>query len=106
MYWQYVKERLDLEVLVEPEGFALFKVLPEGLYLQEIYVKPEFRLGGAGRRLLGKVESGAQALGIKKIIGSCVPSSNGADASLRAILACGFKLVSCDKDIIYLTKDI
>lgn len=106
MYWEYLKERMDLELLEKPEGFALFKVLPEGVYLQEVYVKPEHRWSGICKSFVKEIEDGARALGHKRLFTSCVPSGKTSDGALRAILACGFILVSCEKDIIYLAKDI
>ncbi len=106
MYWDYVRERLDLQVLEKPQGFALWKVVPEGVYLAEVYVKPEFRRQAWGTIMVNEIGNGAQALGHKKMFTSCVPSGKTSDDALRAILAVGFKLVSCEKDIIYLAKDI
>lgn len=106
MYWQYVKERLDLEVLETPEGFALFKVLPEGVYIAEVYVTPEYRKAGIGRFFVNTIAENAKKLGHTKLITSCVPSGKTSDDALRAILAVGFKLINCEKDIIYLAKDI
>ncbi len=106
MYWTYIKERLGLEVLEKPEGFALFKVIDDGVYLQEMYVKPECRWSGIGKQFVEEIGNEARAQGFKKLYTSCVPSGLTSDSALRAILACGFKLVSCEKDIIYLVKEL
>lgn len=106
MYAAYLKERENLDVLETDYGFAIVRQMSDCLYLQDIYVKPEFRKQGKGREMLSIVEDAARELGYKKLLGSCSPPAAGSDASLRAIMACGFTLLSCDKDIIYLVKDL
>lgn len=106
MYAAYLKERENLDILETEFGFAIVREMPDCLYLQDIYVKPEFRKQGKGREMLLVVEDAAKEMGFKKVLGSCCPPAAGSDASLRAILACGFTLLSCDKDIIYLVKEL
>ncbi len=106
MYAAYLKERENRDVLETPWGFAIVAEHTDCLYLQDIYVLPEFRKQGKGREMLAIVEDAARALGYKKVLGSCTPPAAGSDASLRAIMACGFRLLSCDKDIIYLVKEL
>ena len=106
MYVEYLKEREGAEVLELPEGFAVIKQLPDCLYLQDIYVKPEFRKTGIGRSMLEVVEQSAKNLGYSKVLGSCSPLASGSTGSLKAMLACGFELSSCEKDLIFLVKKV
>lgn len=106
MYKDYLKERENLDILETDYGFATVRQMDDCLYLQDIYVKPEFRKQGKGREMLAVVEDAAREMGFSKVLGSCSPPAAGSDTSLRIILACGFKLLSCDKDIIYLVKDL
>jgi GNAT superfamily N-acetyltransferase len=106
MYAAYLKERENRDILETPYGFAIVQEMSDCLYLQDIYVLPEFRKQGKGREMLLIVEDAARSMGFKKVIGSCCPNTAGADTSLRVILACGFKLLSCSENIIYLVKEL
>lgn len=106
MYKEYLKERENAELVEFPHGFIVLKILPDSIYLQDIYVKPEFRKLGVGREMLTHVEQVAVAAGKKSILGSCSPAANGATGSMKSMFACGFELLSCEKDMIYLTKDL
>jgi len=106
MYKAYLKERENSELLELEHGFAVVRQMPDCLYLQDIYVEPEWRKQGYGRHILGVVEETALKLGYKKVLGSCSPPAAGSTGSLKAILACGFELMSCEKDIIYLVKEL
>lgn len=104
MWKSYLKEREGSEVLELEHGFAVIRQLNDCLYLQDIYVKPEHRGTGYGRKILEIVEATAKEMGYKFVLGSCSPKAEGSTVSLKAILACGFELYDCDRDIIYLKK--
>ena len=106
MWKSYLKERENAEVIELEHGFAIIRPMADALYLQDIYVIPEQRQTGYGRKLLEVAEVRAKELGYSKILGSCSPGASGSTVSLKAILACGFELHSSDKDIIYLVKEI
>lgn len=106
MYAKYLKEREGSEIVEKVEGFMVLKFLEDSVYLQDIYVLPEFRKQGMGRKMLEELEILARDAGFSSIVGSCCPTANGSTESLKAILACGFKLRNCEKDIIFLVKDI
>lgn len=106
MWKSYLKEREGSEVLEFEHGFAVVRELVDCLYLQDIYVKPEHRNSGYGRKILAVVEDAAKDMGFKYVLGSCSPKAEGSTASLQAILACGFELSDCEKDIIYLRKPL
>jgi GNAT superfamily N-acetyltransferase len=107
VWTEYIKEREGAEVLSFDFGFAVVKH-EEGfcLYLQDVYIKPEFRKQGYGRKIVEIVEASARSLGLKKIVTSCCPTAIGSTDSILAILACGFQLQSCADDIIYLDKEL
>lgn len=106
MYAAYIKEREGAETIERSWGFAVVRQMSDYLYLQDIYILPEFRRQGKGAEILSIVEAAAKELGYKKILGSCCPETEGATESMKAQFATGFKLHSCDKDIIYLIKDL
>jgi hypothetical protein len=106
MYKDYLKERENAELVEFPHGFVVLKIFPESIYLQDMYVVPEKRMTGQAWSMLKHIEQVAIAAGKLKLVTSCSPPANGSTISLKAILAGGFQLESCDKDMIYLTKDL
>lgn len=106
MYKDYIKERENLHTIEVEHGFAIYSVQPDCVYLQDIYVKPEYRKNGIATELLRQVEVLTKAHNLRHILGSCDPVANGSTASLKAILAAGFKLSHCHNNMIYLVKEV
>lgn len=104
MYKDYIKERENAELIEFEHGFVVLKILPDSIYLQDMYVMPEFRRKQIGTKMLQQVEQIATAAGKKELLTSCSPPALGSTGSLKAILASGFELLSCEKDMIYLNK--
>lgn len=104
MYKEYLKERENAELVEFAHGFVVLKILPDSIYLQDMYVQPAFRRLKIGTEMLQKVEQIAVAAGKRELFTSCSPPALGSTGSLKAILASGFQLHSCEKDMIYLTK--
>jgi GNAT superfamily N-acetyltransferase len=106
-YWQYMKEREGTEVIETPHGFITHKpVSADTWYLVDIWVSPEMRRSQHGTELLNLAIELAKQNGIKRVIGSCAPSSEGSTASIIGMIKHGFKLHSAQSDMIYLAKDI
>jgi GNAT superfamily N-acetyltransferase len=106
MYWDYLRERENVEPIFSDNGFALVCIKDGYLYIRDIYVQPEFRKGGEGRALLAQAEALAASLNCEGILGSCSPAATNSTASMKAMLACGFELHKCEPDIIYLLKRV
>lgn len=107
MYWDYVREREGVEVVETENGFALIKMVNQDmLYLVDIYVKPDFRRSGEGRRILQEVEGIAKELGATRIQGSVAPQANGSTESALAVIATGFKISHSDNELIYFIKEL
>lgn len=106
MYKTYCRDREGIEVIEFDYGFMLLKSLPNMLYIQDIFVLPEYRTAGKGREMLEYTEQRAICEGKSAILGSCSPAGDGSTISMKAMLACGFRLSSCEKDMIYLVKEL
>jgi GNAT superfamily N-acetyltransferase len=106
MYKEYLRERENAELVEFDSGFMVLKLLPDALYIQDIYVKPEARQGGVGRMMLMHAEALAKELGKSAILGSCSPLAHGSTVSMKSMFACGFELKSCEQDMIYLIKPL
>lgn len=106
MYWQYVKEREGLEVLLCGRSFALYRLEKDCIYVQDIWVEPVLRNTGVGRKLLKMAEDIGNQHGKSIIMGSCDPAGNNSTGSLKALLATGFELSHVHNGLVYLVKPI
>lgn len=104
MYKSYIADGEKAEVIEFSFGFLVLKTEADFLYIETIYVAPEYRESGKGREMLAAVEQRAISENKLGILGSCSPGRKGSTISMKSMLACGFELHSCDKDIIYLIK--
>lgn len=106
LYAKYVKERANKECLETEQGFAIYVVWEDGVYIEDIYVLPEFRKSGVASALADEIVLKAKELKKKRIYGSVCPQANGATDSLKILLAYGFKLLSSSPDLIMFIKEI
>lgn len=106
MYVDYIKERTNKDCIYSDKGFATFSFNESSCYIEDIYIKPEFRKSGEASRLADEITEIAKQKGYSILTGSVCPSGNGSTNSLKALLAYGFKLVSCTHDFIVLSKEI
>jgi GNAT superfamily N-acetyltransferase len=106
LYAQYMRERENAEVLEYPWGFAIYKVAPDHVYLQDIYVVPQERDNNRGQDLMEEVAAIARSKGIKTMFGSIVPSAKGSARMEHVMLHLGFELDSAASDIIYYRKKL
>lgn len=106
MYKDYLWEREQAEIVEFESGFMVLKVLPDMLYIQDIYVKPDFRKKGVGKMMLMHAEEVAREIGKTMILGTCCPIAAGSTTSMKSMLATGFELKSCDTNLIYLVKKL
>jgi GNAT superfamily N-acetyltransferase len=106
LYADYKKEREGKHVIESDRGFIVYFKEKDYFYIEDIYVVPEFRRTHAATEMADWVCSMAKEAGIKKIMGSVVPTTNGANISLRTMLAYGMRLHSAQNNIIFFQKDL
>jgi GNAT superfamily N-acetyltransferase len=105
-YWAYLKEREGVDVVERPYGFMLLKPDVGALYVQDIFVYPEFRKQGKAQEMLVLAEDMAAKSGFVALRGSCDPTTNGATESMRMALNYGFKLETVHNGLIYYKKEL
>ncbi len=88
------------------KGFVIYSITPEYLYLEEIYILPEFRGKKEFAELSDSVTEIAKQNGCKKILGSVVPSINNSTRSLGMLLSYGAKLIGASNNFIVFEKEI
>lgn len=106
LYSEYIYERQGKEIVESEKGFATYYYLPDGAYIEDIFVKAEFRKEGIASQMADQIASIAKAKGYTKLFGTVVPSTNGSTNSLKTLLAYGFVLNSCTNNLIILEKGI
>lgn len=106
LYGDYIKERLNKEIVESDVGFCTYFFVQDGVYIEDLYVKPEYRKGHIAANLADQVAEIAKQKGYKKMYGSVQPSSQGSTASLRVLLAYGMELESAQPNAIIMSKGI
>lgn len=110
----YVLEREGFETLEAKEGFVIYKINGPECYIRDIYIAPDFRSTGAGKRLADRVSEIAKERGCNTLVGTVVPLIGDdptkarafATESMRMQIAYGFKIHSCNVNEIVLSKEI
>lgn len=106
LYAAYYLEREGVHVVEHEWGFATYKLMPEHVYLQDIYVIPSRRKDGLGVQLMNEVAEIAKKKGLRTMFGSVAPSTPFGHTMTQIMLGLGFRIHSSDKDIIYFKKDL
>ena len=107
MYFDYIKERRpDCRVLKHDFGFAIYSFTNDAVYIEEIYVKPDFRKENIASQLSETIQQEALGLGYKKLLGSVSASAEGSTDSIRVLLSHGMSLLSSQDDLIWFSKEL
>lgn len=106
MYKDYISAGEGAEVVEFDFGFLVLKNVNNLLYIETIYVAPEFRKQNKGSEMLDYAEKRAKNEQKVGILGSCCPSRKGATVSMKSMFARGFEIESASQDVIYLIKPI
>ncbi len=105
-YGQYIKEREDRDIFENEHGFFTYKIFGDECYIVDMFIEKKFRRLGIATEMANVVEKIAKEHGCKFITGTCVPSTNGATESMKAMFHHGFKVHSCEQDKIILIKEL
>jgi GNAT superfamily N-acetyltransferase len=104
---KYMAEREGIEYILRPNGFITFKkVSNDSMYLQDVYVLPEYRKTGLASELANEVCEIAKKRDCTKIIGSVCVDAVGSTDSLKVLLAYGFSIKSLNGNMIYFIKEL
>ncbi len=108
LYADYLRERTCDHILEDVSGFATYRYLEnkKTVYIVDIFVVPEMRKMGVGKRMADLIALEARGKGCTEMIGTVAPSTRGSTASLRTLLAYGMTLHQAAQDAIIMRKDI
>ena len=106
MYAAYIAEREEKLVLQKDWGFATYKIKQDYIYVEDMYIKPEYRKSHKGSNLVAKLCQIAIDKGLNQLMTTVDLRANNPEVGLKAALSYGFKPYSCEQDIIQLVKYI
>jgi GNAT superfamily N-acetyltransferase len=106
LYADYLRERVSKEVIEDHRGFVVYYYVPDGCYVEDIYVAPEHRRSGVAQELLERVVTLAKQKGCNKLYGTVCPSAKNSHYSLTCSIAYGFILERCIDNLIIFSKRI
>ncbi len=108
LYADYLKEKSTDQIYEIDEGFATYRFLNDyrSVYIIDIYVRPEFRKSGIGKKIVDEIVYISKAHGCVELLGTIAPEMPGSTNSMKMQLAIGMKLHSVVGGAIILRKDI
>ena len=106
MFKDYVKERLpNSEVIETEEGFIYYHVFGTECYIEDIYIKPEYRGMKISREFEAMVIS--QVEGICDCLTATVNiKANGAAESYRKLIGAGYEAIGTRDSAILFQKEL
>lgn len=106
LYAQYILEHTNKHIIENDKGFATYLFLPDAIYAEDVYVKPEFRNTAVASGFGDQIAQIGRAAGYTKMYGSVRPNANNSTASLKFLLAYGFTLLEAGPNSIVLVKEL
>lgn len=107
LYGMYLEEREDKQIVETDKGFATYMLLPnKECYLQDLYVKPEYRKSGYATEMADTIVEIAKENGCKTLIGSVCSSDKNATRNMKVLLAYGMQIYKTTDIMIFLKKKI
>lgn len=106
LFAEYKKERENKETYETEHGFATYVINGEECYIEDIYVRPEYRRFKYGTEIGNEVMRIAKEKGCKYLTGTVYTHLGDPTASVKSLFSFGFKVMSADKNVIYFLKEI
>lgn len=106
MYANYIYEREGKYCEESEIGFATYTFGEDYVYIEDLYVKPEYRKSHEASRLADNIALIAKQYGKNNMIGSVCTDTNKATESVKVLLAYGFYILNSNENMIYLKKEI
>lgn len=106
MYCDYLKEVYGKNVTENHNSVIVWTMNAETLYIEDMYIKPEFRACGLGKDLMQAMIHIAKGNGCTKLLTSITMLNKYRDLNMQIFLKQGFSISSLGAGIIYLVKEI
>ena len=109
-YRDYILEREGKHLFETEKGFLTYSFESyeneKAIYIQDIYVLPEFRKHNIAAQMADVVAKKAKEQLIHKLIGSVDIAAKKAEISMQVLLAYGMRPYGIDGNVIFFVKDI
>lgn len=104
----YLEERMDNKSLIyyEDSGFATYILTDEYVYIEDIFVIKAQRKSNLATIIADEIAEIGINNGCTYMLGSVVPSTKGADMSIKVLQAYGMTLESSDNNMIWFRKEL
>lgn len=110
LYSEYLKERLDEEVIEHEDSFASFRFIDDQgvktVYIVDIYVRPHFRNAKVASCLADEITIFAKERGCKRMIGTVSASAKNATQSIMVLIGYGMDFYRCNNEGLIFKKEI
>lgn len=107
MYADYLEELGVKHMYVhQDKGFAIYEVSTTDCYMEELYVKPEFRGTKVATEIADAIVAIAKEKGCSRLLGSVLPNYRKATNNMKIFLHYGMKIESSSLNFILLSKEI
>lgn len=108
LYAQYVKEREGLDTYETSDGFVIYKIHNNWVFIQDIFVKRESRRGRIASQIADTVVNKALEMGAKSLISHVDIKANNWQDSKKFIEAYGCVPINFNKalGLLYFQKRI
>jgi len=105
-YASYIEEREGAFIVENEKGFATYRFINDGCYIEDIYVAKDFRKNGQAVEFADQIAEIAKAKGFTRLYGTVAIGAKGATDSLKVLLAYGFNLHSANSQLVVFVKDL
>ena len=106
LWADYLKERLNWDVLECDDGFIAYNLKPPEASIEDFYIKPDKRCSSLAKKLADQVFDIAKKSGCKRMWAKITPGLKGCDHAMKTNLHYGFKIVGIDNNQIVIMKEI
>lgn len=94
------------ELVLEDDGFIVYKINGRECFIAEMSTRAEKRGSGVGKRLIARLSEIAKDAGCDCLSGNIRLQDPGANNTLIASLATGFKLIRAENNVLLISMDL
>lgn len=106
LYFQYIKERENLDFVEIEEGFFTYKINGDECYLNNVFLKPEHRGTPATIKIMNKIIEAAQSRDCKLISANVYLNDHGFHRTIKSALKLGFSFVLAQNNCVTIVKKL
>lgn len=106
LYADYILERQGLKLINKEICFASYRVVGDELFISEFFVQKEYRKSGVGRSLLKEILEVSLNEKCAVVTANIHVKDPNHNETLMAVLACGFKVVAAQNDVILISLSV